>query len=313
MSGLGTSSNTLNSNTSQSAQTNSTTGPLPASVPNVTGELGQAGGLASEIPALQNSQEENNIWTMMGNSPGNAAGYSGVLSGPAGQNVGNIAATTGAKIAGGDPTGLLGSSLSNYTGNVAPIASQNVDPSQNPEMKAMINALNDQISTSVNSQFAGAGRSLSGYNTKDLAMGLSEGEAPALLNQYNTNVGNKLAANQGILGANTGAASAMTGNMGTGVQMEAAAPTIAETVPSLLQSAAQAPFTNPAQQLGAAENLTVPLAGLGGTSQGTVNSQGTTNASGTQSASPLSQLSSLGGLLGNNSFGGLLGAALGLI
>ena len=286
MAGLGTGSGTTNANTT------STTAPYVPAQPNVQTDINQGAGLTAQGPTLENSPEENNIWTMMGNSPGNSAGYSGVLSGPAGENVGNTAANMGNLFDTGDPYNLLSPALSAYNKTVSPIANMNPDPTQNPATESLMQTIQDQIQSNQDAQFAGAGRSLSGMNSKADATAFTNAMAPYLFNQYNTNLSNIQNASSGLLSGAQTTSGAMGNNATTGISLGTAAPTIAETVPTLLQNAAQAPTVDPAQILAAMENLTVPIAGLGGTSAGTLAGNTTTTAS------PLADLTSVGNLLG---------------
>ena len=57
------------------------------------------------------------------------------------------------------------------------------------------------MQNSVNGQFAGAGRDLSGLNQQYLGRGITAAEAPILLNQYNQNVAQRQQAASGLLGA----------------------------------------------------------------------------------------------------------------
>ena len=72
--------------------------------------------------------------------------------------------------------------------------------------------ITSDISNQVNSEFAGAGRDLSGLNQQTLARGLSQGLAAPLLGQYNTDVQNQLAAANSLYGAGNTTAGALTGS-----------------------------------------------------------------------------------------------------
>ena len=205
-------------------------------------------------------------------------------------NPGVAAANMGSSFSGGDPSGLLGPALAAYQKSVSPIAGMSADPMSNPETQNLLQAIQDQTTQSINGQFAGAGRSMSGYNTKDLAMGLSEGEAPTLFNQYNQNLSNIQGASSGLLGANQTTASQEGANESAGLQMTTAAPAAALLPATAAQTASNTPMTNEAQLAALGQNLTLPIAGLGGSGSG--------SSQGTATNSLLSQLGQVGNLLG---------------
>ncbi len=202
-------------------------------------------------------------------------------------NFGPQVANTARAFMGGDPTGLLRAE------------SQDIgigDPQNTPGMRNVLDTIKNDISNQVNGQFAGAGRSLSGLNTQTLARGLAQGEAVPLLNQYNQNIQNQMGI-QGAVGA----------NVGQGMGYAAAAPGFATQIPMAKQNLEQQRRLLPAQYAGAFENLLNPIAGLGGSSQGT--QQNNQQGSGTATSSLLSQLGQAAGLI--NPFGGLLGTLFG--
>ncbi len=172
----------------------------------------------------------------------------------------------------------------------------------------------------MNDQFAAAGRDLSPGNSQALAYGLAQGEAPVIASQYNTNVGNQLAAANTLFNAGNTTASGLTGLSQTALGNQLQGANLAGELPGLLTAPAQAELAAantahalPLQNLAQYDRLLTPLAGLGSQSSGT--SQGTT----TQSV-PLSQqiaggaigglgLGALGGLpTGSFCTGGILGA-----
>lgn len=285
MSGLGTSGTSANSAT--------TSAPYAPAQGNLNAALSNAA-IASNAGAANSGANDPSMWQ-------GAAGTAANLPNP-----GTQAANTGAQFLTGDPNSLLNSSLQAYQGNMNPIANMSANPMNNPATQQLMQAIQDQTQQSINGQFAGAGRSMSGYNTKDLAMGLSEGEAPTLFNQYNQNLANIQAANQGILGAGQTTSAAEAGNKATGLQMQAGAPAMSLLPAQSAQTALNTPYTNQAQMAALGENLTIPIAGLGGTSQGT--------GTGTATASPLSQLAQTGSAATGVGTAGLLGLlAAGLI
>ncbi len=205
------------------------------------------------------------------------------------QTAGNILQT------GGDPLGILRREASNLN----PIASQNLDPTQNPGMANVLKTIQNDVSNQINGQFAGAGRSLSGLNTQTLARGLSQGEAVPLLNQYNQNFANMLGANQQLGNVQNSA----MGNIGQAFNYAAQAPQMAALNPLTMESLQQQMTMQPLNYLGNVENLINPIAGLGGTATGSQNTN--QSGSGTATNSLLSQIGQGLGLL--NPLGSFLG------
>lgn len=191
---------------------------------------------------------------------------------------------------GGDPSGLLRPALNAYNSAINPIATASLDPTQNPAIASALDTVRNDVTNSVNGMFAGAGRDLSGANTQTLARGISQGEAPILLNQYNQNVANAQNAAGGLLGAAGSTASAMGGNQGQGFNFSSALPSIINQ-PQLQQLAAAAAARGlPIQNLAQLEALTLPIAGLGSQSSGTASATGQSDT--TSSQSPFSMIMS---------------------
>jgi hypothetical protein len=246
--------------TSQTQQ--STTNPWAPSQQELSGLLSGIQGISS----APTGQQQSALQVLRGAStglPNYGAAAGGVTSG----------------LLGGDPTGMLKSSLQSYQNNVNPIASASLDPTKTPGMQNVLQTIQQDVGNSVNGMFAGAGRDLSGLNQQTLARGISQGEAVPLLGQYNQNVQNVMGANQGLLGAGQGTAGAITGNQQAGLGAAAQQPGIAQA-PALAQlQAAQTAYNLPLSNLGGLEGLTLPIAGLGGQSQGSGNSNTTMNPS----------------------------------
>lgn len=287
-SGLGTSSQTFGANGSSSQ--NSQTSPYGAAVPalgNLISELQNYSGNGS-VPTSQYSNLQPNEIANYQQAQNNVAQLPNF--GPAeAQTASNILQT------GGDPLGIL----RNEASNLNPIANENLNPMANPQMQGVLSQIQNDTENAVNSQFAGAGRSLSGLNEQTLARGLAQGEAVPLLNQYNQNVSNVMGADTGL----TNVQNAAMGNIGNAFTYAGNAPGLASQNPLAQESIYQQEATQPYNYISAAENLINPIAGLGGTASG---SQDTNQAgSGTATNSLLSQIGQGLGLL--NPLGSFLG------
>ena len=275
-SGLGTSGQTFNASglSNNQSQTNPY-GPAVAGENQLIGLIDRMGSGSNNAQFLPQQEQAyyNQAQSNLGQLP----------------NFGPAAAQTAANYlqTGGDPTGILRQE------------SQSIgygDPQNSPGMQGVLKTIQNDISNQVNSQFAGAGRSLSGLNEQTLSRGLAQGEAVPLLNQYNQNIANQL-----------GIQSAASGNIQTGLQDAGTAPGLAQQVPMAQEALTQQENQLPEQYLAGVENLLNPIAGLGGSSVGS--QQTNQSGSGTATNSLLGQLGQVGGLI--NPFSGLLGTLFG--
>lgn len=194
-----------------------------------------------------------------------------------------------------------------------------LDPMSNPGTKGVLDTLTSDITSKVNSQWAGAGRSFSGGNSLALGRGLTQGLAPVLMDQYNKNV----AAQQGAAGAISGNAGLLFNSGNTlanslaGVQQIPRNNILAAigAIPGLpaaqntgvqgLLDAANASYGQPLKNLAGLAAIINPIAGLGNTSAGSGTSEGTHTGSGTTETSQpwyntaIAGLAALGGLTKN--------------
>jgi hypothetical protein len=289
--GLGTSSQNFNANGVSNQQSQTT--PFGPAMPVLSGLIG----------SIQNAAGGAYGGPFQGNLPAeDAQNYNKAISN-VGQlpNFGPAAAQTASNFlqTGGDPTGILRKEASNLN----PIASENLDPTQTPGMKNVLDTIRNDISNQVNGQFAGAGRSLSGLNEQTLSRGLAQGEAVPLLNQYNQNFANMLGANQQLGNVQSGA----TSNIGQGLNFAQLAPQLAQMNPMIMEQLTQQRNLQPMNYIAQFENLINPIAGLGGSATGSQQTQ--QQGSGTATNSLLGQLGQAAGLFGpfGQLFTGLLG------
>ncbi len=303
----GTSKSGSDTSTTQNMQGTSTQNPWAQAMPALQGILG---GLGSQIGNYNpTSAESGALSTLQGNAQG-------------AQNYGGQATDLANSLMSGGGTqqnaGILSDAYKNYQTQLNPYANgQNLDPTQSPGMQNVLDTIRSDVSNQVNGQFAGAGRDMSGYNQQALARGISQGEAVPLLNQYNQNVQNQIGAAGSLYGAGGQTAQGLQGfnqqgfqNQATGLDtalngIPAAQNNQANQILQVGQTARQMPLQN----LGMLEGLTVPLAGLGGTTNTTGTQQGTSTTRGFQTASPAQQAMLWGQALGGSNGGGLFGAA----
>lgn len=175
--------------------------------------------------------------------------------------------------------GMVNTAYSTLQNNLNPTASgANLNPYSTPGFGDALNTMTQDISNSVKGQFAGSGRDPSGAGSfaQSLGRGLTQGEAPVIAAQANTNMQNMLGANSTLYGAG-----ANTATTGAGLNTSAnnnylSALSGAGMIPGLYtapgqsqlaaaNTAEQLPFANLAPLLTAGTGI----AGLGGQNSGT--------------------------------------------
>lgn len=194
---------------------------------------------------------------------------------------------------GTDRTGMVTDANNNYQQSLSPYMNADyLDPMKTPGMQGILDTIRGDVSNSVNGQFAGAGRDMSGMNQQALARGISQGEAVPLLNQYNQNVSTQRGAQDASYGAGIGTAGALSGLDQTALGNRMQGMTAASGIPDMMNmgvnsvlAAGQTARGLPLNNLGMLENLSIPLAGLGSQSTGTATGQ----TRGTQTLSPAQQ------------------------
>lgn len=279
---------TSTSNTQQQSQTT----PWAQSQPSVNGlfsllnnGIGQTGVTVPQNAAF--NQIENNAGTTSGYTPQINGVTSSLLSGGGALN----------------QAPMIQAAYNNYGAQTSPLASNtDYNPMNTPGIGAQLSALTDNISNGINSQFASAGRDMSGYNQKAVAQGLSAGLAPVLTGQYNQNVQNQQTAANNLYGAGNATGGLLT-NLGqqdlqnrvAGVgQVGAGLDASNYGANTVLQAESQRQGI-PINQLGLLSQIGIPLAQLGTNQSGTSNTQTT--------ASPLQQFAQFGqgfnGIFGN--------------
>lgn len=298
---------------SQNTQTTqqSSTSPGALGMPTVNGILGQLN------PLISNSglnPAESGAISQLTQNASNGNPYATAI----GNNAQSLLAGGGAQ----NQDAAINQNYQNYYNQTNPMASNtNYDPTQNPAVQAALQAIQTQVTNSTNGQFAAAGRSGSGQNSLQLGMGLAQGEAPVLLNQYNQNVSNQqnaannlYAAGNTTTGALNASQAAANANTQTGTQAANDALT-AQNQPATATLAAQELGQQiPAQNLGLLAQIGIPIAGMSTNSTGSGTSNTTNNPSllsgiqqGAQTAASLFGSSGgAGGTGGTSAISGLL-------
>ena len=195
---------------------------------------------------------------------------------------GQIGGVVGNLLNGGGATAqapAIQSAFDTFKAQTNPLASNtNYDPMQTPGLADSLKTMMGDIGTSINGQFAAAGRDLSGMNTQTLARGLTQGLAPILTQQYNQNVQNQQGAASNLYNAGNTTGGLLAGlnqqgiaNQVQGVTSANDALTAQNYGPATMLQLEQLKQGIPMQNLGLLTQIGVPIAGLGTQSQGTSN------------------------------------------
>lgn len=168
----------------------------------------------------------------------------------------------------------------------------------NPALTAQLAQIQSDVTNSVNSQFAAAGRDLSGANQMAYARGVAAGQAPVIAAQYNQDVNNQINAANALYNAGNTTAATLSGmeqnhlaNQGQGVAAAQSA-LDAQNYGANATLAAEAQRRGiPVQALNLLAQIGVPIAGLGSQSSGTT--------SGTQQMSGAQQFATIAGGINN--------------
>jgi hypothetical protein len=281
----------------QAGTTAGTSNPWAAAQPLLGGILGSAQGLLGPSTTANLQQQQGlaglNAQALAGNPF--ATGIS---------NVANNLLNGGGAL---QQAPMLQNAYNAFQTSLNPYLNPNyTNPTTNPLLQPVLNTITNDTTNAINSEFAGAGRDLSGLNTQALARGLSQGLAYPLLNQFNTNVGTQLGAAGSLYGAGNTTAGNLTGlnqqylaNQGQGINSASSALAAAQQPFQQLLNIGNIQQQIPQQGLGFLASLGIPIAGLGGTTTGattgtgtgasTGSMTGTGNVSTTANASPLQQ------------------------
>jgi hypothetical protein len=244
-------------------------------------------------------------------NPNEQAGIQGLqnTAGYLSQYLPQLGANTSSLLAGGNAQAqapMINQAYQQYQSQLNPyLQSSFLDPRNTPGFADALAATNADITQQINGQFAGAGRSGSGYNAQTLARGLSQGEGQLLANQYNQNVANQLGAAGSLYGAGNTTGGLLTGlqqqalaNQQAGIGSAQAGQQFATSPWQQLLTAGQLQQQIPLQYLQGLAGTATPIAGLGGQTQ----QQGVSTQTGTQ---PLAQtIGQLGQGLGSFLWGG---------
>lgn len=244
----------------------STTAPWAPAQPALTGILDQLNGLVQNSGLSQTSQD---AISQLQQSAQAGNPYADQISGLVSNLMNGGGATATAPAVQG--------AYDAFKAQTSPLASNtDYNPYNTPGFSDALKTAMGDISNQINSQFAAAGRDLSGMNTQTLARGLSQGAASTIANQYNQNVANQQGAASNLYNAGNSTAGLLAGlnqqslaNQLQGVASSNDALAAQNYTATQMLNLEQLKQQLPAQTLGLLTQIGVPIAGLGSQSQGT--------------------------------------------
>ena len=272
---------------SSSTQTQqSQTAPWEAAQPMLQGILGQLN------PLIQNSgltPTESGAISQLSANAAQGNPYASQISSFAGNMLNGGGANAQAP--------NLQSGLSTLQSQLTPYANGSM-VGNNPALAAQLAQIQTDVGNSVNSQFAAAGRDMSGANQMAYGRGVAAGEAPVIAGQYNQDVANQLSAANSLYGAQNSTSGLLSGlsqqalaNRQQGVASSQDALNAQNYAPQQQLALAQLAQSIPAQNLGLLAQIGVPIAQLGQQTNGTT--------TGTQQMSGAQQFNTIAGGIGN--------------
>lgn len=195
-------------------------------------------------------------------------------------------------------SGALQGGLDQYKQQMAQYADPNYSSLNDPNLKAALAQIQSDVGNGVNSQFAAAGRDMSGANQQAYGRGVSAAQAPLILNQFNQDRSLQQNAAGSLYGAQNTTSGLLSGmnqqgltNQQQGVTNSADALAAKNYGATQTLNLEQLKQSLPAQTLGLLAQIGIPIAGLGGQTSGT--------STGTNQMSGADQFGKIAGGIGN--------------
>lgn len=168
-------------------QSSGVSGPWPYATPAVKGFVDKISGFGG----IGATPDQNAAFGVLKNNAAKGNPWTGATAGLATDAFGAA-----------DRSGMAGDAYARMQSQLGDYASGKfVDPMSNPQMRAMLDQVGGDVQNRINAMFAGAGRDLSGANQGAVAKGVTAAQLPLLLDQYNKQQQNQIAASQALQAA----------------------------------------------------------------------------------------------------------------
>lgn len=173
-------------------------------------------------------------------------------------------------------SGALQGGLDQYKQQMAQYADPNYSSLNDPKLQAALAQIQSDVGSNVNSQFAAAGRDMSGANQQAYGRGVSAAQAPLILDQFNKDRTLQQGAAGSLYGAQNTTSGLLSGlnqqgltNQQQGMANSNDALAAKNYGPTQTLNLEQLKQQIPAQTLGFLAQIGIPIAGLGGQSTST--------------------------------------------
>jgi hypothetical protein len=249
-----------------SQQTNQTqqtqTSPWAPAIPLLQNLLNQTGAVGTGVTPEQSAATQALIQ------------QSGQVPSYAGQATGAVNQLFGANTL--PQQGILSDAYKKLQASTAGLTDpNNLNPMNTPGFAPALATQTQDITNQIKSMFAASGRALSPDEAQAIARGVLQGTSPTIASQYGANVSNLLNAANSQFAAGGSTAGGITAQQSQQLQDQINALSATGMIPGILTQpattqlgAANTAFGLPYSNIGTAENLVNPIAGLGSSSVG---------------------------------------------
>lgn len=256
-------------------QQSSTTNPWEPAQPLLQSILGSLGGQSTAVTGNQ-ATALNNLNTAAAGIPNLSPELTNVVSGALNTST-------------APSSGMLMDAINTYRGNIGRTASgAELNPYDTPGFSTAIDRMTADITKNVKGGYAASGRDPYGAGSfaGSLGKGITDAVAPVIQSQYNTNKQNQMGAASNLFSAEGATAGGLTQQQMQQLAAQFQGLQGAGALPGLLTGAAQAQlgaanaqYGQPYGNIGMLSNSVIPIAGLGGQSEGSGTSTQTSSKS----------------------------------
>ncbi len=180
---------------------------------------------------------------------------------------------------------MVNDAYAEYQRRLNPVANGDMI-GKNSGLAPYLDTLRSDITNQVNGSFAAAGRDFSGANQQALTRGISQGLAPVIANQYNTDIASQRSAADALYGAGNTTSGILAGlnreanaNRGAGAAMIPGITSMQDAEANAVLQAEAKRRGVPAEALSLLAKIGVPIASLGQQSSGSGYSQSSSDMS----------------------------------
>jgi hypothetical protein len=248
----------------QKQEEQSSTGPWAPAAPMLGGILSRLNNQSTDPTVGQ-----NDALTRMSTDAAGVPQYGGQAQ--------NLANTLFAGGGAGANAGMLTDAFGSLKTSLAPMLDPNfTNPYSNPAITGALDVMRNDITNDVRGKWAAAGRTGSPGELTALGRGITQGQAPILMDQYNKNLAAQADAIKTRFGGAGATASGLDAMTQAGINNNLQGLGVAGAIPSIMMAPGQSQFDVanmqfglPFQNIGMLEKSLLPIAALGSENKGT--------------------------------------------